>query len=182
MSSFLFKFAKSAALVIILQIASISIHTQTRSLPYRFLIPEGYVGWIRVDFDVPDAPPLPVEDGFYIFKFSDSGRLQTSSRDIVYSRRNEFFYYSTADKYQLKLTGPLETRMVQQEFSGPGPGHLAPVPNRYRYIFIGPYDVFARYQASDQRLGPHEPDGYPKVGAQSWLTREDLIRMNVRQP
>lgn len=182
MSNFLFKFAKPAALTIILQIASISMHAQTRALPYRFLIPEGYVGWIRVDFDVSNAPQLPIEDGFYIFKFPESGRLQTSSSDVVESRRNEFHYYSTEGSYKLKVVGPIEKRMVPGEFSGPGSGHIAPVPNHYRYIFIGPTDVFDRYQASDQRLGPHEPDGGPKVGAQSWLTREDLIRMNVRQP
>ena len=178
MSNFLFKFAETAALVIILQIASISIYAQTRPLPYRFLIPEGYVGWIRVDFNVPDAPQLPVEDGFYIFKFPETGRLQTSSGDVVESRRNEFLYYSAEGSYRLKVVGPIEKRMVHGEFSGPGQGHIAPVPNHYRYIFIGPTDVFDRYQASDQRLGPHESDGYPKVGAQSWLTRDDLIRMS----
>lgn len=182
MSNFLFKFAKPAALVIILQLTLISSHAQTRPLPYRFLIPEGYVGWIRVDFDVPGAPPLPIEDGFYIFKFPDSGRLQTSSSDVVESRRNEFLYYSNDGTYRLHEGGPLDRRLVQQEMSGPGSGQPAPIPNHYRYFFIGPTDVFHRYQASDKRLGPHEPDGGPRVGAQSWLTREDLIRMNVKQP
>lgn len=174
----------SAALIITLQMASISICGQTsrKTLPYRFLIPEGYVGLIRVDFDVAGAPPLPIEDGFYIFKFSESGRLQTSSSDVVESRRNEFLYYSPDGMYQLKVVGPIDTRMVHGQFSGPGSGHLPPVPNHYRYIFIGPTDVFERYQAGDKRWAPHERDGYPKVGAQSWLTREDLIRMNVRQP
>jgi len=182
MSSFLSRFARVAAFFVVLQTISISIHAQTRALPYRFLIPEGYVGWIRVDFDVPGAPPLPIEDGFYIFKFPESGRLQTSSGDVVVSRRNEFRYYSTEGNYLLKVGGPSEKRMVHGEFSGPGQGHIAPVPNHYRYIFIGPTAVFDRYQASDQRLGPHESDGYPKVGAKSWLTREDLIRMDARQP
>jgi hypothetical protein len=84
--------------------------------------------------------------------------------------------------YQLKVVGPIETRMVQGKFSGPGSGHIAPVPHHYRYYFIGPTDVFDRIQASDSSLAPHEPDGYPKLGAQNWLTREDLVRMKVRQP
>ena len=178
-----FQFVKPATLAIILQIAAISIQGQAprKAVPYRFLIPEGYVGWIRVDFDVSGAPPVPIEGGFYIFKFSESGRLQTSSGDVVDSRRNEFFYYSTEGKYRLHDTGPIEQRLVQQEMSGPGPGHIAPVPNRYRYFFIGPADVFHRYQTSDTRLLPHEVDG-PKVGAQSWLTREDLVRMKIIEP
>jgi hypothetical protein len=182
MLRFPFKFA-ILALVLSFQITSVSICGQTsrKSLPYRFLIPEGYVGWIRVDFNVPGAPPLPVEDGFYIFKFSETGRLQTSSSDVVESRRNEFAYYSAEATYQLKIVGPIETRMVHGQFSGPGPGQPAPVPTHYRYIFIGPTDVFEKFQNSDTSLLPHEVDGY-KVGAQSWLTREDLVRMKIREP
>jgi hypothetical protein len=151
------------------------------TLPYRFLIPAGYVGWVRVDFDVPGAPELPVEEGYYIFVFPKSGRLQTSSSDIVESRRNQFFYLSEKGKYLLRTGGPLNTRLVQEEFSGPGPGHLPPVPNRYRYIFIGPRDAFEKYRALDTRLRPKELDGYPKVGAQTWLTQEDLEKMIPRQ-
>ena len=80
----MFRFRSSLipALLLSLSIASFA-SGQTQEALYRFLIPEGYVGWIRVDFEVPDAPPLPVEGDFYILKFSNSGRLQTSSRDIT---------------------------------------------------------------------------------------------------
>jgi hypothetical protein len=152
------------------------------TLPYRFLIPEGYVGWVRVDFDVASAPALPIEDGYYVFKFPTSGRLQTSSSDIVDSRRNQFLYYSEKGNYLLRTGGPLSTRMVQEEFSGPGPGHLPPVPNRYRYIFIGPKEVFETNRALDTQRRPKESDGYPKVGAQTWLTQEDLEKIIPRQP
>lgn len=99
-------------LLIVPQSTAFSIRAQTtrKALPYRFLIPEGYVGWIRVDFDVSDAPPLPIEDGFYIFKFPESGRLQTSSSDVVDSRRNEFFYYSADEQYRIRVGGPLECK------------------------------------------------------------------------
>lgn len=70
-----FRFLVGAFLIIATQVV-ISSNGQTRTLPYRFLIPEGYVGWIRVDFDVSGAPRLPIEDGFYIFEFPESGRLQ----------------------------------------------------------------------------------------------------------
>ena len=81
----MFRFRSSLipALLLSLSIASSSSSAQTQQpWLYSFLIPEGYVGWIRVDFEVPGAPPLPVEGDFYILKFSDTGRLQTSSRDI----------------------------------------------------------------------------------------------------
>jgi uncharacterized protein DUF6843 len=172
------------ALLFSLAIASFSRGQTQQSLKYRLLIPEGYVGWIRVDFEVPDAPPLPVEGGYYIFKFSDTGRIQTSSRDLLESWDEQFLYYSTERPYLLKLKvgGPPETIMVHGHFSGPGPGHNYPVPHRYRYYFIGPRDVFDRVEASDPRTAPQEPDGYPKVGSRSVLTREDLIRMKIRKP
>ncbi len=154
---------------------------QRRVLPYRFLIPEGYVGWIRVDFDVPGAPELMVVDGYYVFEFPKSGRLETSSSDVVESRRNQFFYYAGSVKHQLHVGAPITNRLVQEEFSGPGAGHSAPVPSRYRYIFIGPRALFEKYQASDKRQSAKEADGYPKVGAQTWLTDDDLVRMKVRQ-
>lgn len=152
------------------------------TLPYRFLIPEGYVGWVRVDFDVATAPPLPIEEGYYIFKFPESGRLQTSSSDIVESRRNQFFYYSDRGTHLLKAGGPLNRRLVQEEFSGPGPGHFSPVPNRYRYIFIGPRAAFEKHRALDAQLRSKEEDGYPRVGAQRWLTQEELEKLLSRQP
>ena len=150
--------------------------TQVKTLPYRFLIPKGYIGWIRIDFDVAGAPEIPIEDGFYVFKVLESGRLQTSSSDLVESRRNQFFYYSGATRYRLRLGGPLDGRLVQEEFSGPGSGHLPPVPNHYRYIFIGPLQALEKYRAIDPKARPTEPDGYPKVGAQTWLTQDTVRR------
>lgn len=156
--------------------------TQEKTFPYRFLIPEGYVGWIRIDFDIQGAPEIPTEDGFYVFKISESGRLQTCSSDLVESTRNQFFYYSGTTKYRIKRGGPLDGRLVQEEFSGPGSGHLPPVPNHYRYIFIGPLQAFERYRATEPKSRPTESDGYPKVGAQTWLTQEDLRKMNAIRP
>jgi hypothetical protein len=46
----------------------------------QYLIPKGYVGWVRVDFEIPGAPPIPLEDGSYVFKIPPSGRMQTSTR------------------------------------------------------------------------------------------------------
>jgi hypothetical protein len=183
----MFRFRSSLipALLFSLSIASFA-SGQTQEALYRFLIPEGYVGWIRVDFEVPGAPPLPVEGHFYILKFSDTGRLQTSSRDLTqgWLDRAQFLYYSTERPYllRLKVGGPDETRMVHGQFAGPGPGHKYPVPNPYQYYFIGPPDVYDRVEAVDPSTAPREPDGYPKVGPRSVLTREDLIRLKIRKP
>jgi hypothetical protein len=41
--------------------------------PERYLIPSGYVGWIQVRFGIPGAPPLPMEDGFYLMRIPANG-------------------------------------------------------------------------------------------------------------
>ena len=60
-----FRFNLIPALLFSLSVASFSSRGQAQeALRHYFLIPEGYVGWIRVDFEVPGAPPLPVEGDF----------------------------------------------------------------------------------------------------------------------
>src|SRR6202158_5831378 len=45
----------------------------------RFLIPEGYSGWVRIEFEVPGAPALPEEAGQPLLQIPPSGTLRTSS-------------------------------------------------------------------------------------------------------
>lgn len=48
--------------------------------PYRYLIPNGYVGWIKVTYNVNGAAPLQIgAKGFYVLKIPQSGILKTSS-------------------------------------------------------------------------------------------------------
>ncbi len=67
---------------------------------YRFLIPQGYVGWIRLDFQVPQTPPLPMENGSYLVTIPSSGRLRTS---VVISHlfHTECYYYSSRGRQRL---------------------------------------------------------------------------------
>jgi hypothetical protein len=34
--------------------------------PSLYLIPDGYVGWVRIDFSVEPSPGLSLEDGYYL--------------------------------------------------------------------------------------------------------------------
>ena len=72
----------------------------------RFLIPEGYVGWVRVEFQIKDAPPLPVEGGEYLFKFPPSGLLRTSSSEEYGWAKDHYFYYSEKGARILPDTPP----------------------------------------------------------------------------
>jgi hypothetical protein len=80
--------------------------------PNRYLIPEGYVGWVKVYFNVKDAPELSIEDGRYLLKFPLSGILKTSS-DIEFGwAEDEYFYYAGDERHSLKITGWGEGGMV----------------------------------------------------------------------
>lgn len=37
--------------------------------PSRFLVPEGYVGWLQLEYGLKDAPSPPTEDGVKVFSF-----------------------------------------------------------------------------------------------------------------
>lgn len=54
------------------------IKTNTRRAE-KYIIPPGYVGWIRVKYSSAGAPPLPLEDGYLLLVIPKSGVLKTSS-------------------------------------------------------------------------------------------------------
>jgi hypothetical protein len=69
--------------------------THNSSLPIsKFLIPEGYVGWLRVEHDVECAPPVPVENGVRIFRFTGANVLETSSPMPEAAAERQYFYYA----------------------------------------------------------------------------------------
>jgi len=70
--------------------------TQNISLPIsKFLIPDGYVGWLRVEHDVECASPVPVENGTSIFRFTATNVLETSSPMPEAAAERRYVYYST---------------------------------------------------------------------------------------
>ena len=62
--------------------------------PVRTLIPDGYVGWVKVNYGVKGAQPLTIENGVIICKIPESDLLETSSQLEVGWANDEYFYYS----------------------------------------------------------------------------------------
>ena len=113
--------------------------------PSRYLIPKGYIGWVRIDFKVNDAPPLPIEDGHYLFKFPPSGHLQTSS-DIEYgwSSSDDFYYYSGDDRQQLKETMWGGGGMVWGQSNGSSQDGSNNVTAIFENFFVGTEEQFKK--------------------------------------
>jgi hypothetical protein len=85
-----------------------------RRPPERFLIPNGYSGWVRVDFRQKGAPPLPMEDGRLLLKLNAQGMLQTSSDPQLGHGRDDFFYYVGDRRMPLSNAGVCKGGMVWQ--------------------------------------------------------------------
>src|SRR6202023_3244609 len=86
----------------------------------RFLISEGHTGWVRVEFEVPDAPPLPVEAGKTVLRIPPSGILQTSSPEQYGWAKDEYFFYSSTGSRPLPDSGP--QRLIWGKINGEASG------------------------------------------------------------
>lgn len=111
-----------------------SMHRASRP-PSRYLVPDGYVGWVRVEYRVSGAPPLPMEDGRLIFQFPQKPFLQTSSPEQFGWAKDEFFYYRDGALRPLAQTG----RGGGGEIWGRINGEATTITGRHQYeeFFVG---------------------------------------------
>jgi hypothetical protein len=87
--------------------------------PSRYLVPQGYVGWINIYFDVKDASPVTIEEDHYLFRIPSSGELKTSSSMAAGTAFDDYYYYDESDnRKQLESTGWDEGGMVWAESYG----------------------------------------------------------------
>jgi hypothetical protein len=63
----------------IIALAAVLVGCNTRPAE-RWQIPDGYVGWIVVQYNNPSCAPLPETDGYKLLRISPKGRLCTSDR------------------------------------------------------------------------------------------------------
>ena len=58
------------------------------------LIPDGYIGWIRIEYGVASAPKLEEKDGAYEIRIPRTGRFATSTPMSSGLANDEYFYVS----------------------------------------------------------------------------------------
>jgi hypothetical protein len=104
----------------------------------RFLIPEGYTGWIRIEFEVQGAPPLPMEAGEYILKIPPDGVLRTSSAEQYGWARDHYYYYSAQGTRPLSDSG--SAALIWGKIHGQGSG--AAGKRKYEELFVGTAQQF----------------------------------------
>jgi hypothetical protein len=85
--------------------SAISMGASLARHPIKYFIPDGYIGWVSIEFGV-NAPPLQFVNGAYICRIPSAGLLQTSSSLEEGWARDEYSYYSESGNVRaLKDTG-----------------------------------------------------------------------------
>ena len=123
--------------------------------PSRYLIPEGYVGWVRINFRVKDALPIPMVDGRYLFKFPSSGLIETSS-DIEYGwASNDYYYYSGDVRRKIVGTGWGKGGMIWAGATGWSGNNFEERTNVNEEFFVGPEEEYRKF--ADEKDGNYQP-------------------------
>jgi hypothetical protein len=156
-------------LLLLFFVAALMSCTEPHATPGTYLIPEGYIGWVRVDYNLENASSLPIENGRQLYRFPPSGRLQTSST-LEYTRGRDvaYFYSSNDSRLPLKSTDRGGGGMIWGEFKNSMACSRGETQECYEYIFVGSEELYEKYKDREFRLndsGYFVRDGQlPKVG------------------
>ena len=114
--------------------------TSPRGAPrsWRFRIPEGYTGWVHVEFEIPGAPALPAEDGQIVLKIPPSGTLKTSSPEQYGWARTTIF--TTSIIVLLYSQIPVPEKLIWGKLNGQASGTSG--KRAYEEFFVGTEQQF----------------------------------------
>lgn len=108
--------------------------------PNKFLIPQDYTGWVRINYKVKNAAPIPIEDGFYLVKFTRTGLVDTSSEGEEGWAGDEYYYYSEGTLTRLPEVG--KSKMIWGEVGYGSKQVPDELPTQYAEFFVGPEQQF----------------------------------------
>lgn len=129
--------------------------TGCSSKGYRIILPDAYVGWVRVDFRVPGAPTLPVEDGFEVLTVPENGVVITTSDVRASPAYDEVFFGRSG----LRVRAPYYGRGITR-------GHST-LPNAILswWVFFGPEGAIRTEEAQRKVNGDWIPGRLKSVPA-----------------
>jgi len=123
---------------VLIALSAVFIGCNTR-MPDRWLIPDGYVGWLVVQYKNPACAPLPTSGGYNVLRIPPNGRLCTSSPQPD-GEAFDKFEYITVDGGTQELD---QHTMVW--------GGMASSTGR-RFVFVGPEQQFRSSSDSAEKL------------------------------
>ena len=104
----------------------------------RFLIPDGYSGWVRVEFEIQGAPALEVENGENVFRIPSSGRFKTSSPEKYGWAKDSFYFESSSGLRRIPDSGP--DARIWGKINGEESG--ASGKRKFEQFFVGSFQQF----------------------------------------
>src|SRR5678816_4017048 len=129
-----------------------------------YVLPDGYVGWVKIYYRVPDAAPLPMVRSHYLFEVPESGVLVTSSPcEYGWAASDEYAYLRGSDHIPLPRTGWGGGGMIWADYNahgGPGQpsdewsGFFVGTEAQYRELHANP-DKPGRLDLSSKNLSTH---------------------------
>jgi len=118
--------------------------------PSRFLVPQGYVGWVLLDYNVKDAPAVRSDGDVKIFRFPTSGALATSSPGPERGADDQYFYYSADGALQEISTDYRNGKgMIWGKHEGTREGVLSQFG-----FFVGTEEQYQKYKTRMIHPGP----------------------------
>ncbi len=121
--------------------------------PSKFLVPEGYIGWLRLEYNVKDAPSVPFENEVKVFKFTKAGLLNTSSGGPDEGAEDEYFYYAEDGSVHEIST---EYRSGKGVIWGKYQGSRGGVMSVFGF-FVGSEEQYRKHQSLAGHPGPISP-------------------------
>jgi hypothetical protein len=128
--------------------------TDKHRTPSRYLIPDGYVGWVRINYNIQDAPAIPIKDGYYLFKFPQTGLINTSSEGEKGWAQDEYYYYSEHEWQRLPHI--TDKGMIWGQISYGSDTISGQEPTKYSEFFVGTEEQYQKYGIAnkDNNLNP----------------------------
>jgi hypothetical protein len=143
----------SAAVVIaIVSGAVFSTHTSRRPSS-KILIPDNYVGWVRIEFQVPGSQPVPIDRDRYVFTIPPDGVLKTSSPEKFGYGKDEYFYNSGSHPRSLPSQSA-QDRLIWGQINGEDVGPAG--PHQYEEFFVGTAQQFKDQAGVKRASAPPE--------------------------
>jgi len=119
----------------------------------KFLVPEGYIGWVLLDYEVKDAEPVSTENGLEVFRFPANGILETSSTGPQRGAEDTYLYYTKNGSVREITTDYRSGKgMIWGQHEGTRNGTLSQFG-----FFVGTEQQYKKYQMRETRPGPIPP-------------------------
>jgi hypothetical protein len=146
--------------VLLLSVLPILVGCGSRSRRELWIIPAGYVGWLRLDYAVAGASALPIEDGCYVVRLPRSGRLATSTANSPPIKRNEYTFEDSSGRHNLIVsTKTIQEYAVQLAFDfGKGKLNAAFPPPQAECVFVGTHVDFKSNGRNCEAWEPGQPE------------------------